>query len=125
MKAIKATRGGAAVALTLIAAVGAGCGSSDDQGTSKADFAKQANAICSKGSKEIKAAAYKAFPGDKQPSGPALTTFVKDTMVPASRKQKDAIKKLDPPRATRTRSTPSPTPSRQARPRPRPTPRWP
>jgi hypothetical protein len=89
----------AAAALTLVVAVAAGCGSSDDEGTSKADFVKQADAICAKGDKEIDSAGQKEFGGAKQePSKAAITKFMKETAVPSVRRQVDAIKKLDPPK---------------------------
>jgi len=40
------------VSALAIAAVGAGCGSSDDEALTKAEFTQQANAICKQGDKE-------------------------------------------------------------------------
>lgn len=40
------------VGVLAIAVVGAGCGSSDDESLTKAEFVRQANAICEKGNKQ-------------------------------------------------------------------------
>lgn len=91
------TRFGFAAALTMTSALAAaGCGSSDD-GPSKAEFVKQADALCAKGDKQIAVVAKKSFSGG-QPSKTQVVAFVKDTAVPKTREEVHAIKKLDPPK---------------------------
>jgi len=84
-------------ALTIVAAMAVGCGSSDD-GPSKADFVKKADAVCAKGDKQIDAAASRTFTGKKVPNQAVLTRFIKAESLPAVRKQIDDIKKLEPPK---------------------------
>lgn len=91
-------RGMVALAAVVAAAVGAGCGSSDDEGLSKAEFVKQADAICAKGDKRIEAVAEKTFAGGKQPDKAEITKFISDTALPETRKQIEGIEDLDPPK---------------------------
>lgn len=85
----------AASALALVAAVtAAGCG---DDGPSKAEFVKKADAICTKESKKTTAAAQQLTSGGK-PDQAALTKFIKDTALPNVEDEVDQIDKLDTPK---------------------------
>lgn len=89
----------AAVAVVAVA----GCGSSSS-GVSKAQFLKQANAICQRGNQVTNAAANKAFPSSgKQPTPAAIASFVRKTDVPEIQRQIDQIRALDKPPADKTK----------------------
>jgi len=88
------------VVLTL-ALFGAACG--DDGGgdpLTAAEFERQANAICAKGSAEVDSAATELFGelGPTETPDPAeLEAFIDDTLVPSVRDQLDQIRALEPP----------------------------
>jgi hypothetical protein len=92
---------GLAVALCSVAA---GCGGDDSGGgasedapaISKADFIKQANAICTAGNKEIATAAQEL---GNNPSDDDIESFATDTLVPNIRGQVEDIRALGFPEA--------------------------
>lgn len=95
-----------AAALTLMVAIAAGCGSAPDKGPNgaasdkaptKAAFLKRANAICERRVKGNQVAAGKIFNGANKPTKDTLPRFVSERILPSSRKEIDAIRKLDPP----------------------------
>jgi hypothetical protein len=86
------------VALAL-ALAGAGCGGSDDNGLSKAEFTRKANAICAKGNKEIDAAANKTFTEKTEPPVSDQIAFIKDSVLPNVEQQISDIRALKPPEA--------------------------
>jgi hypothetical protein len=89
-----------------IAAVAAGCGSSDDSGStaslSKAQFVKQGNAICRKGNAKIEAE-FEEFADDhhlqenKKPSKPVLEEATEEILVPWISNQVEEIRALGTP----------------------------
>jgi hypothetical protein len=85
----------AAAALTLAAATAAGCGG--DDGPSKAEFVKRADAICAKASKDTTAKAQQLTSGGR-PDKAALTKFIKETALPGVEKEADQIDQLDTPK---------------------------
>lgn len=97
------------VAILAVGLVLGGCGSSKKSTTTttaapltKAEFVKQANAVCTKGTKQ-NAAAQKAL-GSKKPTQAQLATFTK-TFVPNVQGQIDAIRELAPPTADQAKVT--------------------
>jgi len=86
------------LAVLALALVAAGCGSSSSDSTSdaltKADFIKQADAICTKGNKDITAAAAKL---GNSPSEPQIEEFASSTIVPGIQDELDQIRELTPP----------------------------
>ncbi|MDX6581971.1 MAG: hypothetical protein QOI10_1155 [Solirubrobacterales bacterium] len=104
------------IPFAILAALGAiavtGCGgggdsSSTTSGTSGAtgasgtaltadEFAKQGNAICAAGNKELDQAANDTFTGGK-PTDAQLQQYVTDTFVPSVQGQIDAVGALVPP----------------------------
>jgi hypothetical protein len=95
----------AAVAIAMIVA---GCGGSNDsssEGSSsltKAEFVKQGNAICAKGSEEIETG-FKAFEKEnnssenKQPSKAMQMEAAETILIPSVRKQVEGIRDLAAP----------------------------
>jgi len=91
--------GGLISAAVLAAAVvAAGCGGGSDDLT-KAEFDKQANAICKKGNQEIDKAANSVFTTKQAPSKADFEKFANDTLIPSVQKQIDQISDLNPPSA--------------------------
>ncbi len=92
------------VAVLSVGLVLAACGSSNDNSTSttaaltKAEFLKQGNAICKKGSQQINQAAKKAFPKNQKPTAGADKTFATDTVIPNVQGQITAVGALGPPK---------------------------
>jgi hypothetical protein len=89
--------------LTLVAVMAAGlaavaCGSSSDDAPSKAEFVKQADAICKKGNQDINQAAQKVFTTKSQPSRAEFEKFANDTLIPSVQKQVDGVDGLTPPK---------------------------
>ena len=80
----------------LVTGAAAGCGG--EEALTKSEFLKEGNAICAKGSKEIEAAAEKAF-GKKEPSKKAITKFAEDEAIPSVEDQVSGIRDLKPPKA--------------------------
>jgi hypothetical protein len=94
----------AALALTAVVAFGAiaaGCGSSgDDSSTSdltKAEFITKADAICQQGNQEIENAAKQQFGGSGRPSGPEVSQFITQSVIPNTQSQVDQIRALGAP----------------------------
>jgi hypothetical protein len=87
-------------------ALAAGCGSSDSSTSSssssttaalsKAEFIKQADAICTKGNQAINAAQKKAF-GPGKPSKSQVEQFVNDALIPSIQTQISGVKALPAP----------------------------
>jgi hypothetical protein len=87
-----------AIAIALLVAVAAGCGSSsNDKAPTKAEFLKKGNAICKAGDTKTNAAAKKQFNGGK-PNQAETLAFVKSTVLPDVSKQVDGIDALTPPK---------------------------
>ena len=83
-----------------MAVVAAGCGSSGGSSKAaptKAEFLKQANAICKAGAKEL-AAKEKAANFDSNTSQDKVVAFVKSTTAPSIRKQIADVKALGFPK---------------------------
>jgi hypothetical protein len=87
------------VACALAATAAIGCGGSDDDSLTKAEFLKQGNAICAKGNKEIDKAANKTFEKGQQPTKAQITKFAEDTLIPSVEEQIDGLRDLSPPSA--------------------------
>lgn len=96
-------------ALAALALVAAGCGDSDDDGTTdsgpaltKAEFVKQGNAVCAAGNKEIQKG-FEEFTeesGLKQNEEPSEAQFEEvadDVLVPAVSKQVEGLRDLGVP----------------------------
>lgn len=89
------TRFAAVSALALVTAMtAAGCG---DDGPSKAEFVKKADAICAKTSKQTTAQAQQLTSGGK-PTSAKLEKFINDTALPGVKKEVGEIDKLDTPK---------------------------
>lgn len=73
----------------------AGCGG--DKGPSKADFVKNANAVCSRHYVVISAAASKALAGGKLPSPQAFGKLAVMTIIPQISAQISELRKVAPP----------------------------
>lgn len=95
-----------AVGFCAVVAIGLaiGCGSGADQVTSgartKAQFIKEADAICARYSRQIKAdfAAWeKKFPGGNSGAHYALDEAVDEVVVPSLRQQVKELNRLSPP----------------------------
>lgn len=90
--------GGLTIAVVLVLGIAAvGCGGGDDDTLTKAQFIKQADAICAKGNKRIDAAAKEIFTTKQQPSKAQLTTFATDTLIPDIQRQVDEVRALNEP----------------------------
>ena len=92
---------GVSVAVVLAATfamVACGSSSSDDNAPSKAEFVKQADAICKKGNQEINQAAKKVFTTKAQPSKAEFEKFANETLIPSVQKQVDGVDGLTPPK---------------------------
>jgi hypothetical protein len=79
----------------LLAGIVTGCGGSTASTSTRDEFVKQANAICSAGSARIATAA-KALPPGGPPTGAAAQTFF-DTIMTEGKSQADALRALTPP----------------------------
>ena len=90
--------GGWAV-LAVAGAVAAGCGGDDDEGPSKAEYVRQANAICKKFNDQVERQAQRVFAGIRDESELTATKargFFEDAL-PHYDKQIADLRKLDPP----------------------------
>jgi hypothetical protein len=83
-----------------VAAVAGGCGSSDT-GLTKAEFLKQATAICAKSDKANNAAIHKALSRDPTPS--EIAKVFNDTALPLINAELDELAALEPPKADQDR----------------------
>ena len=95
---MRALPGGVAV-LAMSLAVGAGCGGGNGDELTKAQFIKQADAICAKAHNALDKAFNQTFAGNQQPSQAQLNEFAKSTLVPGVQGEIDDISALDPPSA--------------------------
>lgn len=84
-------------ACVLAATIAIGCGGSDDDNLTKAEFLKQGNAICAKGNKEIGQGANDVFTSKQRPSQEQLDKFAEDTLIPSVQGQIDDLNDLNPP----------------------------
>lgn len=88
--------------LTTVALVAAGCGDDDGDGSlTKAEFVKQANAICTAGDQEINKR-LESFLEDNEPTGKRLTDAqltegAEEILIPSLRKQVEKIAALGTP----------------------------
>jgi hypothetical protein len=88
--------GGLALAATLaVAIVVVGCGGGEDHLT-KAEFIRQADAVCKKGNDQINKVANQTF-DKKQPSQADLNKFATDTLIPTVQTELDGVRDLNPP----------------------------
>ncbi len=88
--------GGLSTCALTLGLVAAGCGGGDDNLT-KAEFLKQADAICKQGNKRIDAAAQDVFSTKQEPSKSQLEKFATATLIPDIQRQVDAVRALDEP----------------------------
>ena len=89
---------GTALATFLIAALPAvGCGGSDEDAPTKADFIAKADAICKKAHDKFEKDFNAAFAGNPQPSQAQLNEFALSTLVPGVQGEIDDISALEPP----------------------------
>jgi hypothetical protein len=84
------------IAILTVGFVAAGCGGGDDNLT-KAEFLKQGNEICKKGSQQIDKEAKKVFTSNQEPSQAEFNKFVTGTVIPSTQGQIDDIRDLNPP----------------------------
>jgi len=92
--------------VTAIAAIAAGCGSSDDDSDAtaltKQQFIAQADAICKKGNTEINEG-FESFaeendlPKNQEPNKEQGTELVETVIVPSVQAQSEGIRSLEPP----------------------------
>jgi hypothetical protein len=92
-------KGGAALVATLsLGLVFAACGSSsDDSSPTKAQFIKQADAICTKAHNGLDKAFNQAFAGKPQPSQAELSKFATEELAPTVQGEIDDVGDLDRP----------------------------
>jgi hypothetical protein len=86
------------LALAAIVATGTmlvACGGDDE--LTRAQFIRQADAICKKGNKQIDAAAQEVFTRNQQPSSAQLEQFATETLIPNIQRQVDDVRDLDEP----------------------------
>ena len=89
---------GTALATFLVAALpAAGCGGSDDDAPTKAEFITQADAVCKKAHDKFEKDFNAAFAGNPQPSQAQLNEFALSTLVPGVQGEIDDISALEPP----------------------------
>jgi hypothetical protein len=89
-------------ALVAIALIAAGCGSSDDESLSKAEYIKQGDALCDKGGaqiqKDVEAYAKENDISLKaEPSEEELTEISENVVIPGVRDQLDGLRGLGTP----------------------------
>lgn len=89
----------ALVALVAAALPAAGCGGSDDDELTKAEFITQADAICKKAHDQFEKDFNQAFADNQQPSQAELNKFAESTLVPGVQGEIDDISELNPPSA--------------------------
>jgi hypothetical protein len=87
--------GGLAIAAVGLVLIGAGCGGGDNTPT-KAEFIKQADAICTKAHDSLEKAFNQSFAG-KQPSQAELNKFAREELAPTVQGEIDDVRNLDPP----------------------------
>jgi hypothetical protein len=88
--------GGLLVCALTLGLVLAGCGGGDDNLT-KAEFIKQADAICKQGNQRINAAAKDVFTTKQEPSQAQLKQFATETLIPDVQGQVDEVRALNEP----------------------------
>ena len=89
---------GLALAVVFAAALpAAGCGGSDDNAPTKAEFITQADAICKKAHDKFETDFNEAFGDNPQPSQAQLNEFALSTLVPGVQGEIDDISALEPP----------------------------
>ena len=90
--------GGWAV-LAIAGAVAVGCGEDEDEGLSKPEYVRQANAICKKFNDQVERQAQRAFAGirDESDLTPAKARGFFEEALPQYDRQIADLRKLDPP----------------------------
>ena len=88
------------VSFVAVAAIASGCGSGYE-GLTKAEFIKQATAICAKGDKANNAAIGKAL--SKEPTLSEIAKVFNDTALPLINEELAELAALKPPKADRDR----------------------
>jgi hypothetical protein len=83
--------------LAVLVAAAAGCGGSDDNTPTKAEFIQQADAICKKAHDKFETDFNQAFGGNAQPSQAELNKFALSTLVPGVQGEIDDVSALQPP----------------------------
>ena len=91
--------GFALIAILTAALPAAGCGSSEDDALTKAEFIAQADAICKKAHDKFEKDFNQAFSGNPRPSQAQLNEFAESTLVPGVQGEIDDIGALEPPTA--------------------------
>ncbi len=86
--------GVAVIAMSLV--LGGGCGGGDKAPT-KAEFIKQADAICKKAHDKFEKDFNADFAGNQRPSQAELNKFAENTLVPGVQGEIDDISALEPP----------------------------
>jgi hypothetical protein len=93
-------RGLSIAALLAASLAAAGCGSSsDDDAPTKAQFIKQADAICKKAHDRFGKAFQQDFGSNPQPSQAQLNKFAESTLAPGVQGEIDDIRDLESPSA--------------------------
>jgi hypothetical protein len=87
----------ALVAVLAVVLPATGCGGSDDDGLTKAEFIQQADAICKKAHDQFEKDFNKAFGGNPQPNQAELNKFALSTLVPGVQGEIDDVSALQPP----------------------------
>ena len=90
-------RVGAFAALLLACVWVAGCGNDGTDQLTKAEFLKQGNAICAKGTGQIDAAGTTAFASPGNPTEQETAAFATEIVVPNVQDQVDQLRALSPP----------------------------
>jgi hypothetical protein len=90
------TKGTAVVGVVLVALALAGCGSSGSGGLSKSALQTKVNAICTRHTDVITAAASKLLAGGKLPSGQKFAKFAFGTIVPQTTAEVNELTPLKP-----------------------------
>jgi hypothetical protein len=93
-----ATRVQVSAGVLCVAGAIAGCGGGSGA-LSKAEFDKQANAICARGTAEVNAAGKRMF--TSRPSQAQLVAFARSTVIPNIQSQISQVRKLKPPSGDR------------------------
>lgn len=89
-----------AAPLTIAALALAGCGGSDDEGPTKAEYVAKADAICkTEGAKSEEAATAAVVAlGTEEPTPAQLETIATETVIPGLEKQVTELKALEQPK---------------------------
>jgi hypothetical protein len=86
----------ATISAAVLLVATAACGGDDDELT-KAEFVRQANAICKAGNEQLDAAVDETFMGNQRPSNAQLEEFATETVIPNIQRQIDDLRALEAP----------------------------